>query len=311
MLHKASLRLIVLSLIGTLLLSGCESPGIMQLKFVPEQTTEYISTIEVIKDYRFEQPTLDKLTEQQSKTNVTMQYAQDIQSIDENGNATIKVTIVHLQVESSTKNEKQLSFNSQNDADKNDPLMNLIGKSYTIQMTPDGAVNVLDTKDAMAAISSNIEKKTILAPEIIITRHQIPAIPGDAVTAGSPKRSWSKVVASPPGLLTPKSFEKVYTISKVKNNIATVEMTAQESTEPANGASAAGGMGIFAKMFDNKDDYTGTMQMDLSTGQVLGFEETLVSSYTAQEMPENGDPDKGPDMLLMSFTNRIKLEKVQ
>jgi hypothetical protein len=63
-------------------------------------------------------------------------------------------------------------------------------------------------------------------------------------------------------------------------------------------------------MFDNKDDYTGSMQIDTATGQVLNFEETLVSSYVAQEMPENGDPEKGPDTLVMRFTNHVKLEKL-
>jgi len=63
-------------------------------------------------------------------------------------------------------------------------------------------------------------------------------------------------------------------------------------------------------MFDNEDIYTGTMKLDTSTGTVLLSEETLVSRYVAQEMPENGDPAKGPDTLTMQFTNRIRLEKL-
>ena len=66
---------------------------------------------------------------------------------------------------------------------------------------------------------------------------------------------------------------------------------------------------MFAKMFDNEDDFTGTMIFDLDAGKVLSLEETLISTYIAQEMPENGDPEKGPDTLTMRFTNRIKLQK--
>jgi hypothetical protein len=52
------------------------------------------------------------------------------------------------------------------------------------------------------------------------------------------------------------------------------------------------------------------MKIDLATGQVLESEETLISSYVAQEMPEGGDPEKGPDTLMMRFTNHLRLEKL-
>ncbi|MHC5141984.1 MAG: hypothetical protein ACYSOY_00110, partial [Planctomycetota bacterium] len=112
-------------------------------------------------------------------------------------------------------------------------------------------------------------------------------------------------------LLAPKSYEKTYTLTAIDAEVATVKMTAGESAVPAKGDSpAAGGMGMFAKMFDNQDDYTGTLKFDMATGEVLSSTETLISTYTAQEMPENGDPEKGPDILTMQFINRIQLEKL-
>ena len=89
-------------------------------------------------------------------------------------------------------------------------------------------------------------------------------------------------------------------------------MVASESSDSTagNDKSAAGGMGMFAKMFDNKDDYTGVLKMNVATGEVLMRQETLVSSYLAEEMPKDGDPAKGPDTLTMRFTNRIHLEKL-
>ena len=71
-----------------------------------------------------------------------------------------------------------------------------------------------------------------------------------------------------------------------------------------------GGMGIFAKMLDNEDTYTGSMAVDIDSGTLLHMEETLVSTYLAQEMPEKGDPEKGPDVLTMQFSNRVLLEKL-
>ena len=69
-------------------------------------------------------------------------------------------------------------------------------------------------------------------------------------------------------------------------------------------------MGMFAKMFDNEDDYTGTLKLNIATGEVLLSQETLVSSYLAEEIPKDGDPAKGPDVLTMRFTNRVQLEKL-
>jgi len=314
MLHKASVSLIAASLICTLFLSGCGSSESISLKFVPQETTLYKSTTDVIKDYRFEQPTLGKLTDQQTKNTVVMEYSQDVQSVDESGNADLKITIDQLKVDIINKNESQLSFDSRNEADKNAPLARLIGQSYPVRMTPSGKVEVLDTKEAMAAVTSAYEKKivkNILDPKSIAARHEIPAMPNDPAKKLSVKSSWSEVVPSPPGLLAPKSYEKVYTVTDMNDNTATVRMVGAESTQPAeNGLSSAGGMGMFAKMFDNKDDYTGSMQIDTATGQVLNFEETLISSYVAQEMPENGNPEKGPDTLVMRFTNHVKLEKL-
>ncbi|MEN8126747.1 MAG: DUF6263 family protein [Planctomycetota bacterium] len=314
MLRKVSMTLMAVGMVSVLFLSGCGPSANLSLKFSPEDTTTYKATTEVIKDYRFEQPNLNKLREEQTRTLIGMEFAQTIQSVDENGNATAQITVKQLKVDITNKNESQLSFDSQNGKDKNAPMAKLLGQSYTIEITPAGQVKALDTKDALAAVTSVYEKKIakgILAPKAIADRHGIAALPKDEARKLSVKSSWSEVVPSPKGLLAPKSYEKTYTLTKIKNNIATVQMAAGESAEPVKGDSqTSAGMGMFAKMFDNKDDYTGSMQIDLGTGQVLKSEETLISSYVAQEMPESGDPEKGPDTLTMRFTNRIQLEKL-
>ena len=94
----------------------------------------------------------------------------------------------------------------------------------------------------------------------------------------------------------------------IDGDVATIEMVAKESAEGTNQSS--GTMGMFAKMFDNKDDYHGSAKISLTTGDVISSDETLTSTYTAQEMPENGDPQKGPDVLTMQFIDRAQLEKL-
>ncbi|MBL7214681.1 MAG: hypothetical protein ISS71_03270 [Phycisphaerae bacterium] len=307
-----------LSLSLVMLMSGCNpsSSADLSLKFSPDQTATYKSVSDVIKDFRFEQPNLGKLREEQTKTTIEMTFTQTIQSVDADGNATAKITIDGLVVNIINKNENRFSFDSQKEESMKSPLAKLLGQSYTIQISPDGDVKVIDVKKALAAVPSGYENKiaaSLLNKENIIQRHQIQALPQEAASNLSVGSSWNTVVPSPPGLLAPKSYDKVYTLTGIKtsggNNVATVNMAANETAEPAEGVSA-GGMGMFAKMFDNEDTYTGSMSINLDTGTVLKAQEKLVSTYLAQEMPENGDPAKGPDTLTMQFTHRVELEKL-
>ena len=315
--RKLNVVLAGLSVACVMLFSGCSQTADLSLQFAPEDVTAYTVSTEVIKDFRFEQPNLGKLREEQTKTAITMDYSQKTAGIDENGVATIEITINGLSVDMVNKNEQKYAYDSENPKDKNSPMGKLLGKTYTYQITKDGNVTNVDVTDAKNAIRSGYERKiadSLLDEKAVTERHQIMALPEDESESIAVETSWSQLVPSPPGLLSPKTFEKSYTLSAVETrdgaNVATVSMVAAESADTLKGADlAAGGMGMFAKMFDNEDDFTGTMIFDLDAGKVLSLEETLISTYIAQEMPENGDPEKGPDTLTMRFTNRIKLQK--
>lgn len=297
-----------------MVLSGCGASTQLNLKFSPEASTSYKASTAVIKDFRFEQPNLGKLREEQTKTEVAMAFTQTIESVDADGVATAKITIDGLKVQIINKNEDKFAFDSQSEEDKDAPLAKLIGQSYTIKITPSGKVASANTAQTMLVVGTGYDKQvaqSILDPKAITKYHEITALPEDGSKILSVDDTWSQVVPSPPGLLAPKSYEKTYTLTSVDNNIATVSMQAGESGETAPGQTQAGGsMGVFAKMFDNVDTYTGSMKINVTSGEVLEYDETLVSTYTAQEMPQNGDTQKGPDTLMMRFTNRVHLEKL-
>ncbi len=309
---------IVLTVVGMgliMAITGCKPSADMKLNFVPEQTARYKAVSDTVKDFRFEQPNLGKLREEQTKTSIDMTFTQAIQSVDDQGNAVAKITIDGLKVNIINKNEQRFAFDSSSEADMNNPIGKLIGQSYTIRIAPDGKVKVLEAKKAAAVVPSGYENKvasSLLDESNIIQRHQVSAIPEQAGPFDTGD-TWTATAASPPGLLAPKSYEKVYTLTDIDSvggqPVATVKMSAGESAAPAEGA-AAGGMGMFAKMFDNEDTYTGSMKINIETGTVLSAEETLISTYLAQEMPENADPAKGPDTLTMQFTHHVGLEKL-
>lgn len=314
--RKISLFLSGLSMGLAVLMTGCNPSADLSLKFSPDQSSTYKATSEVVKDFRFEQPNMGKLREEQTKTLIAMTFTQTIDSVDEAGNAAATITIKELAVEMINKNETKFSYDSTAEKDAKSPIEKLLGQSYTIQISPAGEVKVLDTTAAKASVKGGYEKNivtSILDDANIITRHSIIAIPQKNNTELDLNDSWEQVVPSPPGLLAPKNYRKTYTLTDISTQdgatIATVEMVGLEDGKAAIGKST-GGMGIFANMFDNEDDYTGAMTIDLDTGILLNMEETLVSTYLAQEMPEKGDPEKGPDTLTMQFTNRILLEKL-
>ncbi len=314
MLNKFASVLVAVGMLSVLLVSGCGPSADLSLKFSPDHTARYKATTETTKLFRFDQPNLGKLKEEQTQSLIEMDFTQTIQSVDADGNATARITVNDLKIDIVNKNESQLSFDSQKDADKDAPLAKLLGQSYTIEISPTGQVKSLDTKDAMAAVTTPYEKKIVkglLDDKAIAKRHQITALSKAPAGGLSLEDSWSEVVPSPPGLLAPKSYKKTYTLTALDETVATIKMTAGESGPSAEGdTQAAGNMGMFAKMFDNEDDYTGTLKIDLATGEVLASNETLISTYTAQEMPANGDAEKGPDVLTMQLTNRVQLEKL-
>lgn len=314
MLRKFSYILAGLGMVSVMFLSGCGNAVQLSLQFTPDESISYHSSAEKIKDFRFEQPSQDKLKEEQTKTKVEMDFTQTIQSVDTDGTATAQVTINELAVHLVNTNEVKFAFDSRDEKAAGEPLVKLVGQSYTIKISPDGHVSLLDASKAIGLVKSSYDQTLlnfILGPDAVMERHQVPALPQDKRML-SANDSWSKVVPSPRELLAPKSFKKTYTLSRVEGDIATVQMQGQESAEPVQSGSAelASGMGIFANMFDSKDDIEGMLRMNIITGEVLTSSESLITTYVAEEMPQNGDPDKGPDVLTMRFTNRILLEKL-
>lgn len=312
---------VLLIAMTTLFLSGCGAPAKKEMKkettqlslhFTPGETSTYEVGVTVTKDFKFEQPALNKLRKEETTTQVRMTIDQMIDKIDEDGWAVAKITIQGLACKMVKQNEVQIDYDSTRPDNQKNPLQKLIGQSYTIRLSPDGKAEVVDAGTVKTSGIPGLEgrlAKRIFTDEEIVKRHEILAMPDQAaaLAAGS---TWDRIVPSPPGLLSAKSFQKVYTLSDIKTEergkVATITMAASESAVPAEDAAAnQGGLGIFAKMLDNEDEYTGKLQMNIDTGKVLDYDETLTSSYIAQEANPNATPEQGPDTLVIRFIQRV------
>jgi hypothetical protein len=297
-------------------------PVDLMAKFVVGDMSNYKVATETIKDYKFEQPSINQTKTQQTLTRTEVVFDQQIQGVDPSGDASALITIKELKYLATNPKGTAIDFDSTKEANKTNALAKLIGESYVVKLSPDGSVlSVSDAQKAMDAVKGDtMEQKiaqSLLADDAIKQRHTILALPEKKDAQVRVGQTWSKLKGSPAGMLTPKSYEEVFTLKEVKSEqgqqIAVVEMEARPTSQKAADTSKdeQKGMGFFAKMFDNKETYNGKTLVDLTTGKVNGYNEKLKSEWVAVEPSEEVKSDKGPDVLTMGFTYSHSIEKVK
>jgi hypothetical protein len=348
--NRKVVTVILLGVALSVLVGWGSSPSLeMKLNLAPKSETVYKVVTGSSKDYQFIQPSINKTKERHTSGNVEMVFAQNIESVDKQGNATAKITIKQLKYLSQGPEGVIADFNCLNEKDKSDPLMKLIGASYKIKISPRGTVEVLDASAARSILkegSAAAVATRLFSDEEIARRHQVMALfdadkcqdPKDRVKsakAASPNKKsdskaskkvskepckkgyqWSSLTASPAGMLRPKTFEKVYTLSDLKTQnkqtIAIVDMNAAPSSKRAENMNEKEqqAMSYFSNMFDEKDNYDGKMVINLTTGTIDSYQETLKVEWLAAENPEEQKSDNGPDQLTMGFTYTYSIKKV-
>jgi hypothetical protein len=320
---KIIIRLIAVVVVLSVIFAGCApeadtaKSGLapktdLSLTFSAGDKTMYKVAVKGIKDFKFEQPSLEKLKEEQTGSAIELKFLQEIESVDNNGNAVARITVKGLKYLVKDKSGVVLDYDSESESGKKHYLSKLLGESYKIKLNRDGQVQVVDATSIRRVSVEKIVKNFLSEPRII-RRHEILSLPKSGQSILKQGGSWSRIMASPPGLLSPKNFEKVYTLRDVsKNNIAIVKMEAVPTMEaPEDAPTGDQGMGVFAKMFDSEENFTGQMVLDLNTGKVQKYNEELAASYVAAESPREQVKGKGPDILTMGFTHAVSLEMIE
>jgi hypothetical protein len=319
---KARMMLSVVCL-GVILsvLAGCVPTSEVKLNLTPQRETVYKVVLETSKDYSFSQPSINKTKERHTVGHLEIVFAQKIESVDKQGTAIADITIKKLRYLSEDPQGKAMDFNSTAEASKSDPLMGLIGMSYKIKIMPDGKVETVDVKADRELIKEEGTAKAfvskLFSDEEIARRHQVLALMNTGKALSEKGDKWSTVIAAPEGMLTPRSFEKVYTLTGIKkqgiDSIAIVDMSASPSSKRAadTPADEQQKLSFFANMFDEKDNYSGKMVLNLTTGEINSYQELLKAEWLAVEPSQEQKSDKGPDQLTMGFSSLFSIEKVK
>ena len=297
-----------------------QSPSVrLALKFSPEDLTTYKVVLETDKSVQWEGGVSKPEGFQGGHTGnkMEMTFDQQIQRVDDQGNATARITIKALKYLATIKNNVTLDFDSSREEDRSNPLSKLIGQSYTIEITPSGKVSkVADTSDALAAVkgdsaANNVAVK-LLSADAVKEQHTIPALPAAGKTQVRKDGKWSSMKKVSFDMMGIKSYEKVYTLKEIidadNRRVAVATMEAVPSAEDAKQLHKEQTTESFSKMFDNTETYTGELKLDLSEGKVEKYrEELVVEWFIVNPSPKDDEP---PAALRMAAARLYSIEKI-
>lgn len=293
----------------------------LALRFTPQDSTTYKVITEGQRSVQF-MGDLAKdtaLKGGQTGNKVEMVFTQQIQSVDDKGNAVAKITIKGLKYLAKVKDDTVLDFDSSREGDQNNPLAKLIGQSYTMEIAPAGQVAaVIDIKEAQAAVrggtSAHKRASALLEPNAIKERHTISALPVADKSRLHAGDTWSSIKDFSFGLMGTKSYERIYTLKEVEDagsrQIAIVEMNAIPTSETAEQLHKEQATSDFSKMFDSTQAYTGQLKLDLTGSKVEKYLEELQLEWIIVDPSAKQQGDKEPDTLKMVVTRLYSLEKI-
>jgi hypothetical protein len=293
----------------------------LTLKFSPGQWATYRVISEAVRTVKWEGelPSEPQFGGGRRHNRLEMTFTQEIESVDERGNAVARITVKGLKYRAGVEEGQTKEFDSSAVKDPNAPLALLVGQSYTIRIAPTGEVlGVVDATDARTAVrrGSSVPRIALrlLGPMAVKERHTIRALPPAEKNRLRTGDNWSSVKAFSFGLMGSKTYEKVYTLKEVEetqgHQIATVRMNAIPSAEMAEELHEQQATSPFSEEFDSTSTYTGELKVDLATGEIEKYIEDLRARWVVAIPAEDQEEFKAPAVLRMSDTRVHSLEKI-
>lgn len=294
----------------------------LALKFEPNDVSTYKVIMEAQKSVLWEGPASTKpsafkggLTSNRSE----MTFTQQIKSVDEAGNAVALITIKELKYIAKVRDSVSMDFDSSREKDKSDPMNGLIGQTYSIKITPAGSVvEVMGTVEALAAVTGSSPSakaaRSLLAGEAVKQCHSVPALPAQEKSRVAKGANWSAMKTFDFGMLGGKSYERVYKLEAVedsdKGKVAVAQMNAVPSSENAAELQKEQSTGFLSKLFDNTEEYTGRLELDLAAGKVRRYNEHLKSQWLAVDPESAQKPNAPPEALRMTAVRLYEIERI-
>lgn len=287
------------------------------LKFTPQDSTTYKVITESERSIKWEGSLPEESTFKGGRNYDRREvvFDQEIQSVDDKGNAIAKITIKKIKHFIMTKDNAAREFDtSDTTADPNHPLVRLVGQSYTIKIAPTGAViEVIDTKDVETAARKGAvppgSALRLINPETIKDRHGKLLLPDTDENKLLTGDNWSETNTFSFGMLGSESYEKIYTLNQIREQdnqqVAVIEMNAIPAVEKADMQTAE-----FISRSDSSKIYNGELEMDLVAGKVSKYSEKLQQEWTVDFPSSEMEAGQEPVILTMRAMRFYSLEKI-
>ena len=294
----------------------------LALKFTLDDLTTYRVTSEAEKSVLWEGPPPSKPSAFKggsTSNRIEMTFAQRIKSVDDKGVAVAEITIKQLKYLAKQRDSVVLDFDSSRQADQDSPLNKLIGQSYSIEVTPSGQVSkIIDIAEAQAAVTGGSQAhkaaQSLLVGDVVKQRHTIPALPTGETKQYSKGDKWRSLKTFDFGMMGSRSYERVYELEGVqdsdKGKVALATMKAVPSSENAAELYKEQSTGFLSKLFDNTEEYTGRLKLNLSAGKVDEYTEDLRSQWLAVDPESVQKDEKEPAALKMAAIRFYHIERV-
>jgi hypothetical protein len=298
-----------------------ERPVRLVLGFSPGQVATYKVTTEAEKRVDWMGPESAKpanYTGGRSGNRVEITFEQRVQEIRENGNAVLEITIRALKYTGQVQSRVVFAFDSGKTQDQDNGLASLIGKSYGVEMSPQGKVIALvgmeSVRQAVKASSpaQSVASK-LFAEDVVRDRHEVPPLFALKEGRTQPGQSWSDLKSFTFGELGLKGFERVYTLQQVRSDEghrALVEMKAIPSAAMAEELHKRQSASLPPGLFDNTDDYRGRLDFDLDRGRICEYGEEMWTEWVVVD-PAAMQSGAQPAAIKMGARRLYRLELVQ
>ena len=241
-----------------------------------------------------------------------MIFSQQTENVDENGNATVKITIKSLKYLARTKDVPTLDFDSSRQEQQTNALNKLIGQSYTIIITPTSEVIRTTGQDADKGLGGRKYDGEHGGRPIGLAKSYSKTSP-DTGTGGRRQQKfavgekWNSTRTISFGMMGSNAFEKVYTLKAIEERdgrkTAIVEISGIPATVQKDATSP------LTKLFDSNNNYTGTLMLDLNSGKIEQYSEKLQYQWVVAD-PQATEKESEPSTIKLGSMELYSLEKI-
>jgi len=295
-------------------------PVRLALAFSRGQVAAYKVTMEAEKHVEWMGPEERKpagYSDGRSGNRLEMTFDQQVREVRDNGDAVLEITIRALKYVGQVKNEVIFEFDSGKSQDQDNELAALIGKSYSVEMSPQGKVIALSGMESVrqavkpGSPAQSVASKLFL-DEVVRDRHEVPPLSALKEGQARPGQSWSDLKSYTFGEMGLKGFERVYTLRQVQpeGQTAVVEMKAIPSAAMAEEMHKRQDAGLPPGLFDSAEDYRGRLDFDLDKGRIREYGEEMWTEWVIVDPAAMQDTAQ-PAALKMGARRLYRLELVQ